>query len=175
MALTEDERKAHLTALGLSPDGDTLTAVVEPDVEAPAKAKKAKKAKKDKPKKDKPTKEVTITTPALRPEDPNDIAFDTSMLDGFVLDGSDMKAASDKLFAAYKYPRKDPRNSLLHRLITEFIQRVKRERNPSPKDGYLKGKVKAGKGQRDLAQMLAQHNLTADDLAGLLDALKASK
>lgn len=179
---TEEGRKAFLTSIGVNPDGASLAAEVVP--EADAKPTKAKKDKGDKPKNPskkpkKVAKEVTVTktkdVPVTQPADPNDIVFDASLLDGFVLDGSDMKAASDKVFAAYKYPRKDPRNSLLHRLITEFINRVKRDRNPKPSDGHIKGKVKASKGERNLAQMIAQAGITADDLAVMLDALAKSK
>lgn len=168
--MTDDERKAYLTSLGLDADAPALAADIATEV--PAKAPKAKKAKGDKPKKAKKPKEADID-PHTIPV--SDIVFDAKMLDGFTLDGSDMKQASDLLFQHYKSPIKGERNKFLHRRITEFINQVKRERNPQPRDGHIKAKVKATKGKRDLAQMLEQAGIDADDLAVMLDALKASK
>lgn len=160
MAMSADEQAAFLAGLGLAPEGKTLADVPAAEVSTEAPAKKAKK------------KEVPTTT---RPEDPSDIVYDAAWVSEFVLDGSDMKAASDKLFAMFRYPRGDVRNKLLHRLNTEFLQRVKKERNPQPRDGHIKDKVKASKDDRDLAAMIASAGITADDLAVMIEALKASK
>jgi hypothetical protein len=155
--MTDDERKAFLAELGLDAEAPALAAEVVED--QPAKVKKAK-AKKDV---DPHTQEVST------------IVFDPKMVEHFTLDASDMKQASDLLFQHYKSPTKGERNKFLHRRITEFLQQVKRQRNPQPRDGFIKGKVKAGKEERDLTQLIAQAGLTADDLAVMLEALAASK
>lgn len=168
--MNDTERKAFLADLGLDAEAPALA--VDIAVDEPAKTKKAKGDKpKDKPKKAK--KEVTTIDPHTI--DVSDIVFDAKMLADFTLDASDIKQASDVLFQHYKSPTKGERNKFLHRRITEFIAQVKRDRNPAPRDGHIKGKVKAGKDKRDLAQMLADADLTADDLAVMLDALRASK
>lgn len=166
--MSEEGRQKFLASLNIDPEGESLVTVAE--VEPEVKAKKAKKAKVKKAKEAPASNNKTG-----RPEDMSDVVFDASLLNDYTLDGSDMKAASDMLFAHYRYPRGDMRNKLLHRQITEFIQRVKRERNPQPRDGHVKKKVKAGKDKRDLAQVLANYNLTADDLAVMIEALAAHK
>lgn len=157
--MTDEQRKAFLADLGLDAEAPALTADIADD--QPAKVKKPKKAKGG---------DVDPHT-----QDVSTIVFDPKMVEQFTLDGSDMKQASDLLFQHYKSPTKGERNKFLHRRITEFLQQVKRERNPQPRDGYIKGKVKATKEERDLTQMLAQAGITADDLAVMLEALKASK
>lgn len=159
MTMTDTERVALLSSLGLDAEAPNLAAKV--DTDKPAKVKKAKKRK----------VEVTVT----KPDRVDDIVFDADLLADFALDATDIKQASDLLFQTYKFPRGDERNKLLHRTITEFIARVKRDRNPAPRDGHIKHKVKAGKGQRDLAQMLADNDIDADDLAVMLNALAAHK
>ena len=155
--MTDEQRKAFLADLGLDAEAPALA--VDIAVEEPAK--KPKKAKKG---------DVDPHT-----QDVSDIVFDPKMVEHFTLDSSDMKQASDLLFQHYKSPVKGERNKFLHRRITEFLQQVKRQRNPQPRDGFIKGKVKAGKEERDLTQMLAQAGITADDLALMLEALAASK
>lgn len=163
--MNDEQRKALLTDLGLDADAPALAADVSAD-----KPAKVKKAKGDKPKKAKKEDAVDPHT-----QDVSTIVFDPKMLDGFTLDASDIKQASDVLFQHYKSPTKGERNKFLHRRITEFIAQVKRERNPAPRDGHIKRKVKASKDDRDLAQMLADAGITPDDLGVMLDALKASK
>lgn len=163
--MTDDQRKAFLADLGLDAEAPALAADI-------ATEQPAKKAKGDKPKKAKKAKEDAIDP---HTQDVSSIVFDPKMVEQFVLDGTDMKQASDVLFQHYKSPTKGERNKFLHRRITEFLQQVKRERNPAPRDGHIKGKVKAGKDKRDLAQMLADADIDADDLAVMLDALKAKR
>lgn len=155
--MSPDEQAEFLSGLGLSPDGASLA--------APAKPQAAKRASKAQVKDENPhTMPVT------------DIVFDPALLDEYKLDKTDMTDASRFLFDLYKSPGRDrDRNSLLHRRITEFINQVRKARDPQPRDGYIKEKVKAGKEQRDLAQVLAAHNMTADDLAIMLDALAAAR
>lgn len=167
MTMTDTERVAFLAGLGLDAEAPALA--VDIAVDEPAKPKKAKG---DKPKKAKTKEVVTIDPHTI---DVSDIVFDAAMLADYRLDASDIKQASDVLFQHYKSPTKGERNKFLHRRITEFIQQVKRDRNPAPRDSHIKHKVKAGKDKRDLAQMLADADLTADDLAVMLDALRASK
>lgn len=101
-----------------------------------------------------------------------DIAFDPALLDGFVLDRTDMKAASEKVFALYKSPTRDKeRNPLLHRRITEFIGQVKRSRGQDA-PGYIKEKVKTTKDQRVIAQVLAEHEVTPEALEAILLTMK---
>lgn len=155
--MTDEQRKAFLAELGLDAEAPALAADIA--VDEPAKPKKAKKKG-----------DVDPHT-----QDVSSIVFDPKMVEHFALDRTDMKQASDLLFQHYKSPTKGERNKFLHRRITEFLQQVKRERNPAPRDGYIKGRVKAGKEERDLSQMLTQAGITADDLAVMLEALKASK
>lgn len=162
--MTDEQRKAFLTDLGLDAEAPALAADI-----ADEKPAKTKKAKGDKPKKAKGG-DVDPHT-----QDVSTIVFDPKMVEQFTLDGSDMKQASDLLFQHYKSPTKGERNKFLHRRITEFLQQVKRERNPQPRDGHIKGKVKASKEERDLTQMIAQAGITADDLAVMLDALAKAK
>lgn len=161
--MTDEQRKVFLADLGL--DGEAPVLAVDVLTEEPAKVKKAKS---DKPKKPKE---------AVDPHtiDVSDIVFDAAMLADYMLDASDIKQASDALFQHYKSPIKGERNKFLHRRISEFIAQVKRQRNPKPADGYIKGKVKATKTERDIAQIMVQQGITADDLAVMLNALAASK
>ena len=164
--MTDDQRKAFLADLGLDDAAPALA--VDVPVDEPAKVKKAKGDKPKKPKKD-------VTTIDPHTIDVSDIVFDPAMLTDFLLDASDIKQASDVLFQHYKSPIKGERNKFLHRRISEFLAQVKRDRNPAPRDGYIKGKVKTTKDKRDLAQMLSTAGINADDLAVMLDALAKSK
>lgn len=158
--MSDGERKAFLADLGLPADGDPHLAA---GITKQAKAKAKKEAKK-----------VPVSTdPHTMPV--GDIVFDADLLADFTLDSSDMTQASRLLFDMYKSPVKGDRNKLLHRRISEFLVQVKRERNPKPRDGFIKGKVKAGKEQRDLAQLMADADIDADDLAAMLETLAARK
>ena len=161
-ALTEDGRRDLLKGLGLNPDAPGLAHIdPEPVPSEPAKAKK-KKAKKAQP------VEPTIN---LRAIPASEIVFDPAMLDDFTdLSGSGMAAASRHLFELYKSPTKDrERNGLLHRRIGEFIQQVRRDRQAQrPSTGTVKEKIKVTKAQRDLARLMADQGLTAEDLARLV-------
>lgn len=157
---TESGRRELLKGLGLSPDAPGL-AHIEP--EGPAKEPKAKKAKKK--------KEPEAPSVDLRRIPASEIVFDPTMLDDFPdLSGSGMAAASRHLFELYKSPTKDrERNGLLHRRIGEFIQQVRRDRQAlRPSTGTIKEKVKVTKAQRDLARLMADKGLTAEDLARLV-------
>lgn len=151
MAKTDDERKAFLTGLGLNPDAPALSA--PPKTEKPAKPK---------------------AQAAQVPEgvDPHtmkvsDIKFDESLLDEFQdLSGRNYNLASQKIFQMYQSPGRDSeRNGLLHRKITEFIGQVKRSRKTG---GFVKEKIKATEQERELANLLATHNVTVEELAALL-------
>jgi hypothetical protein len=140
----DGKRREFLSALGLPSDGPTLSA---------------------------PKAAAGI---ALAPEgvDPHtmpvtDIVFDEALLDGFPsLSGSAIADASRHVFSLYKsYARDKDRNSLLHRNIGEFIGRVRRKRETG---GFVREQVKATKGHRDLAHLLAEHNITAAELADVL-------
>lgn len=160
-ALTEDGRRDFLKGLGLNADAPGLAPVVEPKA-------KAKKDKADKPKAEVQTVVETVN-PRLIPA--SEIVFDPTMLDEFTdLSGSGMAAASRHLFEHYKSPGKDrERNGLLHRRIGEFIQQTRRDRQQhNEPTGTIKAKVKASKAQRDIAALLAESGLTADDLAALI-------
>jgi hypothetical protein len=99
----------------------------------------------------------------------SDIVWDPALLNDFTdLTGSGMAAASRHLFELYKSPgRNKDRNSLLHRKIGEFILQVRRSRETG---GFVTEKIKANKEERDLAALLAQHKITAADLASLIKA-----
>ena len=147
---TEAERKEFLGKLGLNPDAPALV------------AEKPKKAKKDKPKAEEVEVPVDSHTMPV-----SDIVFDESLLDDFPdLSGTHYKLASAHVFDMYKGKRGDTeRNALLHRRITEFIGQVKRSRKTG---GFVKEKIKATEEQREIANVLAAHNVTMEDLAELL-------
>jgi hypothetical protein len=149
--MSESERQDMLRSLGLNPNAPSLVADVKKD--KPAKTKKSKVA-------------------AAVQENPQtmlvaDIVFDPALLDEFPdLSGSNFKTAADKVFAIYRSPGRDPeRNPLLWRKVGEFVQQVKRSRKSG---GFVKEKVKATGEQREIANLLAAHNLTMEDLAKLL-------
>lgn len=99
------------------------------------------------------------------------IVFDPRLLDGFTLDGSDCKAASDKVFALYRGRRGDTeRNSLLHLRIGTFIKQVKAARKLNvPAKSHVKDKVRTSKKQRELLEGLAQLEIhSLEDLQALL-------
>ena len=147
--VSKDER-AQLAALGLNPDAPAFGAV--------------------------PASESKKRQPVLAPEgvDPHtmavtDIVFDPALLDEFPsLEGDGLAAASRHVFALYKSPgRNKDRNSLLHREIGLFIQRVRRSR----KDGvpHVKEQVRRTGKQRDLLALLAEHGITSvEDLKTML-------
>lgn len=149
-AKTEAERKQFLTGLGLNPDAPALNA------EKPKKKDNTDKA-------DKPV-EVPVDAHTMPV---SDIVFDETLLDDFPdLTGTNYKAASEHIFAMYRSPGRDhDRNALLHRRITEFIGQVKRSRKTG---GFVKDKIKATDEQREMANVLAAHNVTVEDLAKLL-------
>jgi len=163
-ALTDNERREFLAGLGLSPDGDTLASAPrietqvqiagEIETEAPSRPRKAK---------------VRLAPDGIDPHDMpvTDIVFDVHLLDGFPnLSGPHMSAASRHVFEFYKSRgRNRDRNSLLHRRIGEFIAQTRRSRDTG---GFVKEKVKATKEQRDLAALLAEHHISAADLAELV-------
>jgi len=159
-ALTETGRRDFLTKLGLNADAPGLAPVIESST-------KAKKPKADK------AEEVATVVQTVNPRTipASEIVFDPAMLDGFAdLSGANMAAASRHLFEQYKSPGKDrERNGLLHRRIGEFIQQVRRDRQQGNEPtGTIKEKVKTTKAQRDIAALLAEAGLTADDLASLI-------
>jgi len=145
---TEAERNKFLSSLGLNPDAPALKA-----------DKPAKKDKKN---------ETVVEIPVDAHTMPvSDIEFDESLLDDFPdLTGVNYKAASEHIFAMYRSVGRDrDRNGLLHRKITEFIGQVKRSRKTG---GFVKDKIKATEEQREIANVLAAHNVTVDELAELL-------
>lgn len=154
---TEAGRRDLLQGLGLNPDAPGLVDVAPTE---PAKKKKA-------------AKHVEQVVESLDPRKipAGEIVFDPAMLDDFPdLNGAGMAAASRMLFDHYKSPHKDrERHALLHRRIGEFIQQTRRARQQMTEPtGTVKEKVKATKEQRDLAAMIAEAGLTADDLSRLL-------
>ena len=159
-ALTDEQRRAKLAELGLNPDAPGLT---DSTLAAEQPAKKGK------------SKNKTIVQ-AVEGLDPrripaSEIVFDPEMLADFPdLSGPSMAAASRFLFEHYKSPTKDrERNGLLHRRIGEFIQQVRRDRQQlNEPTGHIKEKVKQTKAQRDLAALIAESGITADDLARLI-------
>jgi len=118
----------------------------------------------------------TVESLDLRRIPASEIVFDPEMLDEFPdLSGAGMAAASRHLVELYKSPTKDrERNGLLHRRIGEFIQQVRRDRQAlRPSTGVVKEKVKQTKAQRDLAALIAEAGLTADDLSRMIQERKA--
>ena len=100
-----------------------------------------------------------------------EIVFEPHMLDAFPsLDKEEMAAASRMLFDMFKSPvRNRERHALLHRRISEFIQQTRRDRaTGTAPTGVIREKVKATREQRDLAALMAEHNITAADLAALI-------
>lgn len=97
-----------------------------------------------------------------------DIVFTTEMVEQFPdLSPRSRRAASDHLFALYKsYGRNRDRNSLLHRRIGEFLAHTHRERETG--GSFVKDKIR-------LANTLAEHDVTAEDLAEFLAQRKAKK
>lgn len=154
MSKSDKERRAFLEGLRLNPDGPLHA--VEADLPTP----------------------TTSTDVPLAPDGVNphtmpvsDIVFDPRLLDGFPnLDGPHMATASRYLFDLYKSPTKNSeRHKLLHRLIGEFITRVRRNRQTG---GIVPvtttEQIKVKKEHRDLAALIAAANITAEDLAAFL-------
>ncbi len=142
MAMTESERIEHLSKLGLSPNAPGLAAVL--DSEAPVVATVDRR-----------------TIPA------SEIVFDPALLDEFSdLTGSNMNAASRKLFDLYK-SKDSERNKLLHRRITEFIGKVRTSRLAKT-DKPLTESIKVTKSERELAKVLAARGITAESLMTLI-------
>lgn len=99
------------------------------------------------------------------------IVFDPRLLDGFNLT-TDVSDASRSVFAHYKsHGRDKDRNGLLHRRVSEFIGQVKRERT-GDKPTHVRDKVRASKPTRDLAMVLDEFGVTADELRALLEGLR---
>lgn len=96
-----------------------------------------------------------------------DIVFTEAMVEQFAdLSPRGRNAASAYLFQAYKsYGRNKDRNSLLHRMIGEFLAGVHRSRETG--GGFVKDKIR-------LANTLAEHGITEDKLAEFL-AWKAAQ
>jgi len=97
------------------------------------------------------------------------IVWVPEMLDDFdSLEGDHRKAAYDFLFGIYKSRGRDKeRNRLLHNEVGLFISRTKAARKTGVE--HVKGKVKAGKKERDLLAVLKGLGIeSADDLTALL-------
>jgi len=78
------------------------------------------------------------------------------------LTGTQRRYAADKLFAKYRAPGKNPdRNTLLWAEIGKFLTKVAKERRSG---GHVKERVKATREQREIAEFIAAHGLTMEDL-----------
>ena len=148
---SKTEDRAALMALGLNPDAPALDVV--------------------------PTRsQPEAATVVLAPEgvDPHtmpgsDIVFDPALLDGFpTLKGAEYGAASRHVWEFYKSRRGDTdRNRRLHDEIGLFINRVRRSRETGTQ--HVKEQIRAGKKQRDLLALLAEHGINSvDDLKNTL-------
>jgi hypothetical protein len=168
MTMTDAERRQQLIELGLNPDADSLAQSPAPTETMPTAT----------------TKPVDGVRWAPEGVDPHtmpldEIVFTDDMMAGFRLDSSDCKAASDYVFAQYRSldvqmrPRKDPvRHPLLHRKISELMDRVKISRKTG---GYVREQIKANAEQNAIAKVLAAKGLTAEDLAELFATKEENK
>ena len=138
-SLPETDR-AQIAAIGLNPDAPAF-GVVQPTK----------------------TKAVRLAPEGVDPHTMpvTDIVFDPALLDEFPsLEGDGLAAASRHVFALYKsVGRNKDRNSLLHREIGLFIQRVRRSRETGTP--HVKQEVRKTKKQRDLLALLAEHGITS--------------
>lgn len=185
--MTETERKALLSSIGLNPEAEGLVAI-EPTYDEPAKPKKkGKKAKKAKAVEEvaAPTHEpkkkgrgpIKIAPKGVDPHTMpvEDIVFDERLLDNFasLAFNQQGKAASDYVFSLYKSVGKNKdRNSALHTRIASFITLTRRNRETG---GMVKEKVASTKEQRDLSAVLASQGLSAGDLAEAIRLLQAQR
>jgi hypothetical protein len=146
--------RQQLIALGLNPDAPGLA----PEIPAEEKTERVKKPR-----------QIKLAPDGVDPHTMpvEDIVFDPRLLDDFpTLKGSERTAASRHLFELYKSRQKGERNQILHRRINEFLSSVAIARKSGTKP--VKEKIKATKEQRDMAEMMAQLGLTADDLGKLV-------
>lgn len=166
--MTDDERRTFLAGIGLNADAPALAADVPAD--APAKAPKVKKAKKA-PKPQSGQASELPTEAERRAMPASEIMFDAALVEHFDLD-TQLRAASQHLFDLYKSPSRDrERNGLLHRRITEFLGQQRRARKAGVK-APMKDHIKVTREQRDIARLLAEHNITLADLGSLLGGTK---
>ena len=97
-----------------------------------------------------------------------DIVFTPDMVEGFDLE-TQFTTASRVLFERFRSPRRDKqRHSLLHGRISAFLGGLRLERRTG---GFVKQRVRAGRVERDLAQVLATSGGTPAQLVALLSDL----
>lgn len=154
---TEKERAQFLKSVGLSAEGEALAALPAKPPVAPPEHKPASNG------------EPVIAPPGVDPRfmAVEDIEFDERLLDRFpTLDAEGARAASAYIFAIYKSPGRDKlRNGALHRKISTFISNVRLSRKTG---GEVKERVRTTAEQRDIAQVVAQHDVDAGEVAEAL-------
>lgn len=153
MTKTDTDARAHLTALGLNPDAAALDHQPAQPAAQPA------------------GKQVPLAPQGIDPHTMpvTDITFDPALLEGFDLSSPEgRRAASAHVFGLYKsYGRNKDRNSLLHREVGLFINRVRRTQETGTE--HVKEQVRKGAPQRELLALLAEHGIsTVEDLKGAL-------